>query len=131
MTHWFRWFAIGIVGTALFAAPMDERKKTAGDPGKLAEMAKSAKTADDHRELARIYREQAAEFESKAKKHEGKADELAGRAGYNPLKHKWPAMVQGPIDRERNLAMQARRAAKESILLAERHEEMARKLAAA
>ena len=55
----------------------------------------------------------AAKLEEKAKRHEARAEELANRKGYNPMAQKWPAMVQGPIDRERELAAKARRELRE------------------
>jgi|GEM_PF-1637627 len=129
MTQMLRWLGLGLAAATLAAAPIDEKANISLDDAKLAAMSKAAKTAQDHLELARVYRERAAEFEAKARRHETKADELTRQVSYNPLRHKWPAMAHGPADRERNLAMQARRAAKESLQLAERHEETARKLA--
>jgi hypothetical protein len=57
--------------------------------------------------------DKAAKLEAKAQRHESRAEELANRKGYNPMAHKWPAMVQGPIDRERQLAAKARRELRE------------------
>jgi hypothetical protein len=41
------------------------------------------------------------------------------------MKHKWPAMAAAPVERERRLAMQARRAANEARELAQKHEALA------
>jgi hypothetical protein len=65
----------------------------------------------------------------KADRHEAKANEMASRKGYNPMAHKWPAMVQGPIHRERELAEKARKAAAESRELAFKHREMSKQVA--
>lgn len=62
--------------------------------------------------------ERAERLETKAAQHEANANELANSKNYNPMRYKWPAMVQAPIDRERHLAMQARRAAREARELA-------------
>jgi len=62
----------------------------------------------------KTYRDRAEQLEAKAIRHEANAEELTNRKGYNPMRHKWPAMVQAPIDKERHLAMQARRAAREA-----------------
>jgi hypothetical protein len=70
------------------------------------------------RDKADEYRRNAAKLDQKALRHEAEADRLAKNSRSNPMAHKWPAMVQGPIDRERRLAMQARRAAAESRELA-------------
>ena len=91
-----------------------------GQPGKIdakqvAMKAKDARTAVEHNEVARLYEQQAATLEAKAKHHEQQADSLASRINNTAMAHKWPAMVQGPIDRERSKAMQARRAARESL----------------
>jgi hypothetical protein len=59
--------------------------------------------------------------------YERDADELASRKDYNPMRNKWPAIVQAPIDRLRAKAMQARRAASESRKLMTRHRNLAEK----
>jgi hypothetical protein len=66
----------------------------------------------------KTYLDRAEQLEAKAAKHEANADELAKNKNYNPMRYKWPAMVQAPIDRERHQAMQARRAAREARELA-------------
>lgn len=66
----------------------------------------------------KTYLGRAEQLEAKAAKHEANANELAQNKNYNPMRHKWPAMVQAPIERERHLAMQARRAAREARELA-------------
>lgn len=77
---------------------------------------------DADRDKALEHRRNAAKLEQKAVRHEAEADRLAKKSKSNPMAHKWPAMVQGPIDRERRLAMQARRAASESLELAAKHD---------
>jgi hypothetical protein len=45
------------------------------------------------------------------------------------MAYKWPALVQAPIDKSRARALQARRAAKESLDLMAFHKAQAAKLA--
>lgn len=97
----------------------------AGDPQKLQEMAKNATTPAAHAEVARGYLEWAKSLDEKAARHELNAERLAKDTAYNPMKHKWPAMAAAPAERERRLAMQARRAANEARQLAMKHEAMA------
>jgi len=95
------------------------------DEQKIALQAKNARTAGEHTAVARLYEQRAAAFEAKAQRHDEQADSMARRDGYNPMKYKWPAMVQAPIDRERSKAMQARRAARESLELMAHHHRLA------
>jgi hypothetical protein len=59
-------------------------------------------------------------LDAKSARHEEQAIKAAKRP-LPPLAHKWPAMVQRPADREKQLAIQARRAAQEARELAARH----------
>lgn len=68
------------------------------------------------------YKDRAAKLEAKAMKHEAEADRMEKASRSNPMLYKWPAMVKGPIERERRLAMEARRAAAESLELAAKEE---------
>jgi hypothetical protein len=94
---------------------------------KLSKLSKSAKSQADHKEVSRQYELRASELEAKARVHDQEAERLANRKGYNPMAHKWPAMVTAPVDRERSKAMQARRAARESMDLMAKHRELAAK----
>ncbi|MBY0373881.1 MAG: hypothetical protein K2Q23_07790 [Bryobacteraceae bacterium] len=89
------------------------------------------KAIDPQREvlLAKQYREKAAAQLEKAKQHEAKADKLAPRA-YSPMQHKWPGLANASANRERSLAMQARRAAEEANRLALEHEKRAQAVSA-
>jgi hypothetical protein len=71
--------------------------------------------------LAAKQEEAAVKLEARAARHEAKADEMASRKGYNPMAQKWPAMVQGPIDRERQLAANASKEAAKARELAIRY----------
>jgi hypothetical protein len=50
------------------------------------------------------------DLEAKAIHHEREADRLALAAQKSPMQSKWPAIANAPAERERRLAMQARRA---------------------
>ena len=97
----------------------------AADSQKLQAMAKSASTPEAHSEVALGYRDWAATLDAKAAKHEDNAERLANSPVYNPMRYKWPAMAAAPAERERRLAMQARRAANEARTLAQKHEALA------
>jgi hypothetical protein len=90
------------------------------NPGKIEQLAKNAFTAAEHAEVARQYRIRAESFEAKALMHEEEARKLA-KQPLPPMAYKWPAMVQRPAEKESLLAMQARRAARESYELADNH----------
>lgn len=90
---------------------------------KLAAMAISAKTEAEHSAVARQYDSRADAFEAKAKRHDAEADKLANQKVYNPMMHKWPALAQAPAEKQRRLAMEARRAAQEARDLAGKHRE--------
>lgn len=101
------------------AKPLEDRE--------IQKLAREAKTSAEHLTVARHYEARGRAFEAKATRHEKDADELVRRDVYNPMKHKWPAMVQAPIDKARSQAMQARRAAKESFELMAKHQDLAAK----
>lgn len=83
--------------------------------------ADTAKTTTNHAEAAKEYRQRAKSNLEKAKQHEAEAQKLTSQ-GHNSMAAKWPAMANGPANRERSKAMQARRAAEEALRLAEYHE---------
>jgi hypothetical protein len=114
---------VGITIGALSMSAADRGSKI--DSKQIELQAKNARTAADHQAVARLYEQRAAEFEAKAKRHDEQADRMANSEGYNPMKYKWPALAQAPIDSERAKAMQARRAARESLELMARHRELA------
>lgn len=72
------------------------------------------------------YKDRAAKLEAKAKKHDAEADRMEKASRSNPMLYKWPAMVKGPIERERRLAMEARRAAAESLEMAAKQSKSAK-----
>ncbi len=129
MLNGFALILLGVLmlapSTFAVAAEQESQKKANterafADSSALERMAESAQCAAEHAEVARGYRMRAEQLEAKAVKHEEKAKELEARPK-GPMHHKWPAMAQKPWSKERDLAMQARRAAKESQLLADKH----------
>jgi hypothetical protein len=111
-------FALSFPAAAAAVEQTDERGLI--DIKELELLAKEAKTPAEHAAVAKHYRLRAEAFETKAVKHEEEAAKLAKRPRH-PLESKWPAMVRNAADRERKLAMQARRAAKECFDLADQH----------
>jgi hypothetical protein len=92
----------------------------------IAKLAKAAESPADHARVAQQYL-------WRAKSLEGKADKIerelrSEREGWQPpLATKWPAMVENVRERKERVAMQARRAAKESLELAAQHSKLAGK----
>jgi hypothetical protein len=109
----------------LILALMTATMTFAADAERLQAMAKAANTTTAHSEVARGYVEFADTLEAKAAKHEKEAERLAKAAESNPLRQKWPAMASAPAERERRLAMQARRAASEARTTALKHKSLA------
>lgn len=85
----------------------------------LEKMAKEAVSPSQHATVAKQYRLRAESLEQKAAEHDATANKL--RTVHNPLAHKWPAIGNQAVEREKKLAMQARRAAQECSALADRH----------
>jgi hypothetical protein len=85
------------------------------------------RTAQEHREIAHDYELRASEFEAKAQAYEAEANRLSKLAQGHPLQSKWPAMAQGPANHQRGKAIQARRAARESLDMVARHRDLAEK----
>lgn len=87
---------------------------------KLEQMAEAAQSPAEHVAVAKEFRLRAENFEAKAKKHEETAQKLQAQPK-SAIAHKWPAMSRQPWVKERQLAIEAQRAAKESFDLADRH----------
>lgn len=88
-------------------------------PDRLAAMARSANTPQEHAAIAKRYRLQAESFDTTAAQHEARADRLA--RSQPGIAHKWPSMAPRTLSDAKRQALEARRAAHESRLLAERH----------
>lgn len=114
---------IGILAATIFSMTTAMAANPVADRGKLERMAESAKTPKEHVEVAKHYRAQAEHFTQKAESHEAEARRLQA-APRSPIEYKWPAMGRQPWIRERQLAMEAHRAAKESLEASDRHMRM-------
>jgi hypothetical protein len=93
---------------------------------KVHKMAKEAVTASDHATVATHYRLHAEAQERKAVAYESEAIALEKERGPLPaMAHKWPSMVRKAGEKERSLAMQAKRTAKELLALSDKHMKLA------
>lgn len=116
---------LALAATAVIAVGAETVDNKPVESNQLTAMAKSAKTPDQHLAVAKQYELQAKTFDQKASQHEKRATELRDKQGYNAMQYKWPSMARGQEMRETSLAMQARRAAKESLERAAYHRELA------
>lgn len=103
-------------GSTLFAEPMVPAER-------LQAMAREAKSFKQHAEVAKYSRLQAESLTAEAVKHEREAERLANSTG--AMRHKWPAMAPKAINQAKDRALEARRAARESYELADRHQRLA------
>lgn len=115
------WMFAAVASAALFtgaatAAPATERVL---DAMTIEKLSKEASTPEEHARVSRQYRLRAESLEAKAKMHEQEAERML--TGHNPMAAKWPAMVRNGADRERRLAIEARRAAQECYARADHH----------
>ncbi len=78
-----------------------------------ADKAQPQMTKAEHKAEAARLASRASELAEKARKHEANAERLS-KPGYNAMQHKWPALANGPLELERQRAMQARRAESET-----------------
>ena len=86
---------------------------------RLHAMAREAKTVKEHAEVSRHYRLRAAALEAEAAKHE--ADAAAYTRSLGAMQYKWPAMAPRALQTAKQKAVEARGAARESMVLADRH----------
>lgn len=105
---------VALTGTAAYAQQT---------PESLSAMASKASTHAEHATVAKHYRLQAQAFEEEAAGHEKRAAKLAASAP--PISHKWPSMAPRALHEAKQKALDARRAARESHLLAQRHVNLA------
>ncbi len=117
-----------ILVSALLASASEATKPA--DIREIQKITRGAKTPAEHLAAAGHWETRALALDAQAAKHEREADALVRNNVYNPMKHKWPAMVQAPIDRLRAKAMQARRAAHESRELMAHHRELSERVRA-
>lgn len=93
------------------------------DAKAIEKVSAAAISSSDHERAAKQYRLRAESLEKKADQHEANARRMS--QAHNPMAHKWPALGRAPEEREKRLAMQARRAAQECLAQAERHTDTA------
>ncbi|MEJ7608288.1 MAG: hypothetical protein WKF37_18975 [Bryobacteraceae bacterium] len=98
---------IGFIAAAVAILPRQSQERI-----KMIDFPDSAKTPKEHVDLAKRYREQAEQHEEQAARHESEAAKLEALPR-SPLAHKWPSMADQPWTKERQLASEARQAAKQ------------------
>ena len=89
------------------------------EASKLSALARDARTPAEHAAVAKQYRLRAELFEAQAAEYEQSAKRRQQAAG--PMIHKWPAMAPPAVQKDKQKAVEARRAARENRELAERH----------
>ncbi|MDZ7636690.1 MAG: hypothetical protein U5J83_00280 [Bryobacterales bacterium] len=112
--------AFVLAGTALFAAEKADLPKDA----EIAKMAESARSASEHAAVAKAYRLRAEEFAETAERLEAEVakKQTGPKVG---MSSKWPAMSRNSAQREKQQAIAARRAARESQEMAALHTQLA------
>ncbi|MGE0592385.1 MAG: hypothetical protein AB7G23_18930 [Vicinamibacterales bacterium] len=106
--------------TTATAAPQAQAQAGPTASDTLARRSAEATTPAEHASVARDYRLRAEAFEEQAQEHEADAVRLAERRRF-PVELKMPAVLRRDGERERRLAMQARRAAREAYERADHH----------
>ncbi|MCC6390583.1 MAG: hypothetical protein IT167_08270 [Bryobacterales bacterium] len=104
--------ALALMGSSMAAGSQLEAAK-------LEDLATEARTPAQHAAVSRQFRLRAEALDSKAAGHEANVKKLTKSAG--AMVQKWPGMATKPLETEREKAMEARRAARESRKLAEKH----------
>ena len=109
-----------LAGFAL-AATLTLAVPTAAQSDQLAllKASREASGVREHADLARRFRLQAEAFDATATAHEAEAARLSRNAP--GIVHKWPSMAPPAMNRARQQAVEARRSALESRVLADRH----------
>lgn len=104
--------ALALIRSSMAAGPQLEAAKLEG-------LAVEARTAARHAALSRQFRLRAEALDAEAAGHEANVEKLTKSAG--AMVRKWPGMATKPLETEREKAMEARRAARESRKSAEKH----------
>jgi hypothetical protein len=116
--------ATTMFGVLLALTPAAPAAEKTLEPKKIAQLAKDAKTSAEHSEVAKQYRQHAASLEKRAVQFEQEA-RVQDAGPTRAMEQKWPAMIVNARERKAQMAVQARRAAQESVTLAEHHETVA------
>jgi hypothetical protein len=112
--------ALTLAGTALFAA----EKANFPTEKEIAKMAENARSASDHAEVAKAYRLRAEAFTEMAEKYEAEVAKKQNGPQIG-MAAKWPSMSRNSAQREKQKAIEARRAARQSEQLAALHTQLA------
>ena len=82
-------------------------------------LASSARTSVQHATVSKQYRQHAESFAAQAAEHEKNVRDLTRASGAAPIK--WPGLASGQLQKEKEKALEARRAERETKELADRH----------
>jgi hypothetical protein len=96
----------------------------------LEARARTARTAQQHAELSREYRQRAESLEAKAREHVSEIERLARRSP-DPMAAKWRHAIKDPMVKAREQLAETHRAAFEARTLATRHAQLAIELGVA
>lgn len=120
MTNWTKntWMAAAVAAIAL-TVPASAQNQNLASIERVHAQAAEANTAAKHAEVARQYRLHAEALESQAKQYEKEAASLTRSAG--AIVHKFPGMATGQLQKTKTKAVETRRAARETMALADRH----------
>lgn len=112
-----------VFGAALIVGMPAVAAESALGSKDIEKLAKVAQSPAEHAKVAKHYRLRAESLTEKADRLEREVRQQ--KASPSPMAQKWPAMVVNARERKEQVAMQARRAAHESLVLAQRHENLA------
>ena len=111
---------LSLAGFALLASlSLAVPVRAQADQVALMAASREASTLREHADLARRFRLQAEAFDAKAAEHEATAARVARQTP--GMLQKWPAMVPPALTKAKQQALDARRSALESRVMADRH----------
>ena len=117
-----QWMAAAIVAASVVAAPAGAGAQVVDEDQRLARLSEEAESATQHARVADEYRDRAKRLDTEATRLDRTARRL--EKNWFPHEYKMPA-PQRPGYRERQRAAEARHTARESRILAQRHEQLA------
>lgn len=120
-----RFTSHAVVGAALMTLTFLAGSSAAQTPetANLLALSREARTTRDHADLARRFRLQAEAFDTSAAEYEAKAKALTASAP--PSVKKWPHLTMPDVNKAKQRALDARRAARESRELSQHHAQQA------
>ena len=111
---------LALAGFALLASlSLAVPVRAQADQLALMAASREASTLREHADLARRFRQQAEAFDAKAAEHDATAARVARQTP--GMLQKWPAMVPPALTKAKQQALDARRSALESRVMADRH----------